>query len=235
MQRSIVLLSVLLSILLTSECAVQRALKARAGLQKCTFELVALDFRLFDVAPTITFHNSEKKFSIAPSSLKKIIPFFKELKAHNFDLSFTTAQCSAQVKIYNPNTYAVALDSLSLATYLDTTYVAQVTHAAHTNIPPKSSHIIHLNILLPTTLAIPQLLSTQQLKLTGKVWLHIPLIGSSALRIPLPLTVTQPLPRTHIIAAIRQEKDHIISLLLEALEESTLLKKAESMLKELFK
>jgi hypothetical protein len=228
----------MLSALLLSSCALSNSIKARELLAKCKYELLQVNLKVFDFAPTISFDKSGKTFSLEKPG-KELLPYIKQIKQGNFQLHFDKLSFEAVVGIDNPNNQKVIMDSLFFDTYLDKDFTAKVNHPEHLEIESGQKGKTSVLVEVPTNIPLRKALSAQNINLKGKVWLRLAIFTEdSEHMIPYDFDITRPVPRKEIQAAIAKEKKKVQKKLIKKVEaliaDPALKKKAGSLLKKLF-
>ncbi|MEP0366106.1 MAG: hypothetical protein ABJN36_17900 [Cyclobacteriaceae bacterium] len=216
-----------LSLTLIGCASMKDSVKARKMLEKCSYELTEVQLDLVDFESTISFDNESKKINVNDPG-KETLSLIKEIKKGNFSLDLSQLRFNAIIKITNPNTSEVELDSLKLKTYLDDAFLVDVRHLEHTVIAPNSSVLTNVAIALPTAFPVKELFQAEDMVLKGKVWLNLMITKNNRITLPVPISVRKKIPREEINAAIQEEKDKKIKELLDYISKqgSNKLKKA---------
>lgn len=216
-----------LSFTLIGCASMKDSVKARKMLEKCSYELTEIQLDIIDFESTISFDNESKKINVNNPG-KEALNLIKEIKNGDFSLDLSQLRFTAVIKITNPNTSEVELDSLKLKTYLDDAFLVDVRHLEHSIIAPNTSVLTNVAIALPTAFPVKELFQAEDMVLKGKVWLNLMITKNNRITLPVPISVRKKIPREEINSAIQEEKEKKTKELLDYISKqgSNKLKKA---------
>lgn len=213
--RQVLLLILVLPVLFSGCKAMRESVKARAMLGKCTYQLKSVDLSVLDFAPTVTFDNGSKKINIERPSTVEVIAVLNEIRKKEFKLEVKELSFNAIVEISNPNSSEAIMDSIFVETYLDDMYAMRVLHKEHSIIPAKGKDDTKLTLEIPLSISLDKVLSAEEVKLNGKVWLKMKVTKNRTITLPVPIKLKTKIPREEIKAEIAKQEEIVVTKLVE--------------------
>ncbi len=204
--------------LLTSGCALSKSIRARTLLQNCSFGLKRIDLSIMDFAPFIRFDGKNEKVSIENPPIRELIELIPQITKGEFSLDFSKLTLLPQLAIDNPNDQEVILDSMFFDVFLDDSFLMNAAHNKRVTIPAKKSGDVTITLNIPTEIPFNKLIEGQQVRLKGKAFLKLNITPSKSVTLPIPVDISQNIPRDKIYEKLEEEKNHAIKKLLESIK-----------------
>ena len=205
----------LLVVFVAAGCsAMKESVKARKMLEKCSFDLSEIQLEVQDFESAISFDNEDKKVDV--NNLKgNLLSLAGDIKSGNFSMDLSQLRFNAVIQITNPNGVDVELDSIKLRTFLDDRYLVDVEHLEHTVVPANSTYATNVGVIFPTAFPVKEIFTAEHMVFKGKVWLNLMITKKKRFNLPVPISLKREIPRDEINAAIEEEKQEKIDLMLD--------------------
>ncbi len=229
MKRATQTLLILITFML-SGCALSDSVRARTMLQNCNFAIQRVDLSILKFAPTIEFSDKGKTVNVNNPPVAELLKLIPQITKGEFDLDFSKITLQPRIAVDNPNELPVILDSMVYEVFLDDAFLMNAEHNNRVTIPAKKSGFVTVDLTIPTSIPLNEMIEAKTVTLKGKAYLKLNITSKKSITFPVPIDVTQDVPRDQINAKLDKEKERLVSQLLKSVKN----KGAKNILKSLF-